>query len=223
MTVEVQDRKLFARVVQSLLAEAGKYAEEPYLLTQDDGTAITPKRGLLMVTGLPELPFRDRAILTKLYQRISANVELDSELYALIQDAANRLHDGLEQAASGMWGDYAFANEWRVDAYCKTYGFAPIVDEASSLLENCIRFLGLCSDVGLDCPIVLVNAKSFLSRSDYEELLEQAFFLDSKLVFLESWHDDRIIARERKTTIDLHFLVETRLSSSQFDRPIAAG
>ena len=148
--------------------------------------------------------------MAKLYQCIATSLELDSELYMLIQELAFKLNNGLEDVANGMWGDYAFANEWKVDAYCKAFGFSPIAGEGYSLLDNCIRFLGLCTDANLNCPVVLVNAKSFLSQTELEDLFEQVFFLDAKLVLLESWPDNRIINRDRKTTIDLHFLVEER-------------
>ena len=46
VTLEIQDRTLFTRVLRSLLTEAGKHAEEPYLLVHNDGAVIAPKKGL---------------------------------------------------------------------------------------------------------------------------------------------------------------------------------
>jgi len=43
-TLEIEDRTLFARVVKALLSEVGEYAEEPYLLFDDSGKRVNPKK-----------------------------------------------------------------------------------------------------------------------------------------------------------------------------------
>ena len=146
--------------------------------------------------------------MSKLYQHIALQVELDSKKYELVNELARRLSEELEHVTDGMWGDYSFAGEWAIGAYCKAMSFSPVTDDSYPLIENCIALLGLCADIGFECPIVMVNAKSFLETEELEELFEQAFFLDSKLLLLESWKDSRVLTREEKTIVDLHFLVE---------------
>lgn len=207
-TLEIHDRALFAKVCRSLISERGQYAEEPYVLMTEDGKAVSARKSMLVVSALPNLPLRDRTLISKLYQQIAMQAELNSEKYELVNELACRLSEELETVTDGMWGEYSFAGEWSIGAYCKAMSFLPVTDDSHSLIENCIALLGLCADIGFECPIVMVNAKSFLVTEEIEELFEQVFFLDSRLLLLESWQDNRVLAREEKTIVDLHFLVE---------------
>ncbi len=207
-TLEIQDRVVFTRVVRSLMSEREKYAEEPYLIISDDGNVMPAKKSLMIVCSLPTLPLNDRTIMNRLYQSVNRQMENDFQVYSKVQELALSLHEEMEQITSGLWGDYSFAREWGFDSYLKAFSFAPLAGEDYSLLDNCIRFLGLCADAGLNEPIVLVNAKSFFEKKELEDLFEQAFFLNTKLLLIESWKDNRDIFRENKTTVDQHFLVD---------------
>ena len=206
-TLEIEDRVLFARVVGSLLSEAGEYADEPYALFGNDDKRVAPKKAMHVVNTLPEVPLNDRALIAGLLRFVVSQSELDSRVYEQVRAMAVALEEVTDDIVSGMRGDYSLALEWNYETYLKSFGLSPVSGEGHSLLDNCIHLLGLCADIGDKAPIVLVNPKSFFSKNELEELLDQAVFCGVELLLLESWKDDRSFSRENKTTIDQHLCV----------------
>lgn len=207
-TLEIEDRVLFARVVRSFLSEEGEYADEPYVIFGDSDKRVNPKKALHVVNTLPEVPLNDRTMLARLVKLVAERTELDSSLHEQIQSLSSALMEATEDVIGGMRGDYCLAVKWSYEAYLKSFGLSPITYQDYSLLDNCIRLLGFCADIGDSAPVVLVNAKSFFSENELEELFDQAVFSGTRLLLLESWIDDRAFERETKTTIDQHFCTE---------------
>ncbi len=207
-TLEIEDRTLFARVVKALLSEVGEYAEEPYLLFDDSGKRVNPKKALHVINTLPEVPLSDRTMLAKLFKLVTERSELEPALYEQIQSLSSALMEATEDIVGGMRGDYGLAVEWSYETFLKSFGLSPITNQDYSLLDNCIRLFGFCADIGDLAPVVLVNAKSFFSENELEELFDQAVFSGTRLLLLESWIDARTFTRETKTTIDQHLCAE---------------
>lgn len=207
-TLEIEDRVLFARVVSSLLSEAGEYAEEPYLLFGNDGKRVPPKRALHVVNSLPDVPLNDRAVLTKLFRFVAEQLELNPEEYEQIRELSAALREATEEIVSGMRGDYSLGIEWDYETYLKSFGLAPISGQDYTLLENCIRLFGLYADINDLSPVVLVNAKSFFAVNELNELFQQTVFSGVRLLLLESWRDSNSYSLEQKTVIDQHLYLE---------------
>ena len=206
-TLQIEDRQTFARVVASLESEAGEEAEEPYILLDDKDREKSPRKALLFIDALPNVPLSDRVMLTKLNKRMGQELEMDSERYARVRELTSRLRGEIESVADGLWGDYSVSSDWDFDAYLKVFGFAPLLGECDGLLDKCIRFIDLCSDIEEQRPLAFVNAKSFFSQKELEELFERAVFSGIRTLFIESWHDDKSYEHEAKVVIDQQFYV----------------
>lgn len=206
-TFQIESRHVFARVVSALLSEQGEDAEEPYLLWGDDQKAFSPKKALMVLNQLPNAPLDDRVILGKLYDHVAEKVAQDNEIEDALVALQGELRECVARAGMGMWGTYDFALNWGLPQFLKAFGYRPRNAEDGSLLEKCIAFFELCTDIGFDKPLVLVNAKSFFTEEEVQTLISQAIFCGIRLLLLESWHDDAIYKNERKTTIDQDLLV----------------
>lgn len=206
--LEVGDRKLFARVVASLLSELGDQAVEPYHLFIGE-RAVSPKGKLLFLNDLPNLPIKERAFEKLLYERVAHDLfeapgmEQDAER---IEALGGLLEEELTRREFGLWGRYGFDVHWELMTYLKAFGFGVRCDDTDSFLERCIKFFGLCVDIGYNKPLVAVNLKSFLEEIDLRELYEQAFFHGISLVLLESWRDATVYSNERKICLELGLL-----------------
>ena len=207
-TLEIEDRVLYTRVVSSLLSEAGEYAEEPYLLFANDGKRVSPKNAFHVVNSLPDVPLNDRIMLTRLFRFIAEQSELNPEEYEQIRTLSTALIEATEEIVSGLRGDYSLGIEWNYETYLKSFGLAPVSGRDYTLLDNCIRLLGLCADISDPAPVILVNAKSFFAVKEIDELFQQAVFSGVRLLLLESWRDSNDYSLERKTVIDQHLCLE---------------
>lgn len=206
-TLQVEDRQLFARIVRSLLSEQGEYAEEPYLLFDESEKAVSPKKAAYIINSLPDIPINEKQVIGLLYKRIKEQSELDSSRYERIQELMGSLFKELEGVSETLWGSYSFALSWELETYLKAFCFLPDSGEEFSVLDNCLRFFELCADVGNKRFLIFVNAKSFFSQKELEELFENAVFSKNQALFIESWVDEAKYMYENKIVIDQHFYV----------------
>lgn len=205
--LEIEDRHLFTRTVRAVLSEQGKDAEEPYQLWSDSGKAISPKKAMTVVNALPIVPYDNKTLVGKLHAKVGQMIEGDFELEEKLQTLGTGIADVIEDVGIALWGNYAFENSWDLGLFLKAFGYRPNCGDVETLLENCIRFFGLCADVDQTMPITMVNAKAFFDAKELEELYSQAIFLGTPLLLLESWHDVTRYDQERKMVIDQDFLV----------------
>ncbi len=207
-TLEICDRSLFSRIVQSLLSDKGERAIEPYFFF-DEGKAIAPKGRALIIHSLPQLPVHDRSFEKALFDRL--NNELHNNANAddsreKIEKLFLELNEVVKGLSLELWGSYEFSVNWNLPTYLKAFGYGLEADsDSSSLLDRCIQFFGLCVDIGFQKPLIFVNAKSFFSSLEVETLFEQAFFHGLSVLFLEPWPSDNRLSHEVKYKIDLGF------------------
>ena len=206
VTLEVENRRLFSRMVVALRSEGGEQAIEPYALWDAAGKKQAPRGALMVLNSLPEVPFDDRTLLGKLYGKLALAMNEDPVLSTELTQAATHLEGLLLDRSVEFWGNYRFDTAWNVAQMLKAFSFKPDADGEEPLLDQLVALFGLCCDVGLEKTIALVNAKSFLEPEELSELVSQAFFYGRALLLLESWPDENRYDWERKTRIDQWFL-----------------
>lgn len=206
-TLQIEDRRLFARIVRSFLSEQGEYAEEPYLLIDGDEKGTSPKKAAFIINSLPDVPINEKQVIGLLYKKIKEQSELDPLRYERIQELIGSLFKEIENVSEALWGSYSFALGWELEAYLRAFGFSPDSGEEFSVLDNCLRFFELCADVGNKRILIFVNAKSFFSQKELEELFENAVFSKNQVLLIESWVDETKYMYENKIVIDQRFCV----------------
>ena len=205
-TLEILNRRLYSRVVASLLSEQGEQALEPYALWEVNGKKKATRGALMVLSSLPAVPLADRMLLSKLYAKLSQALVEDVSRSVEVAQAAAHLEGLLLEQNIELWGTYRFGVEWDAAQMLKAFALRPETDSEEPLLDQLVSLFGLCADVGLQKPLVLVNAKSFFEPEDLSELASQAFFYGISLLLLESWADETKYDWEHKTLIDQWFL-----------------
>lgn len=205
--LEIQNRVVFAKVVQSLQDEGLDQAIEPFSLWNEDGTE-RKKRGsvFLFINNLPSLPLTDRKLIGSLIKKLTKSVNTDFEISSEITALTLKIEDLIEQKESKFKGSYDFELDYALESFIKALSFGSAARSNESLLEKGISFLDLCSDIELKKVLVFVNAKSFFLPEEIQKLIDHAIFLKIPVLFLESWHDDVIYNNSSKMCIDQHFL-----------------
>lgn len=206
IVLEVHNKKIFSRIVQSLLSEEAEDSIEPYLLLSCENEILRPKGALSILPDPFHMPIRDRASLGVLLTRMEEEIQKDSEL----QDSFRKLHGMLNAKISEFdgifYGDYSLGIEWDVRKYLKTFNFGVDGQQEITLLDRGINFLEFYADVKSTTPLVLVNFKNFFDDDELEILLDKAFFLGLKLLLIESVPADICSFLEQKIVISDNFL-----------------
>lgn len=205
--MEIQSPGLYARVCQSLLSGEGEQAVEPYCLWDDDGGKANPKKSLLVLNSLPDLPYDSRPLLTKLFGHVARELETSPDVLEEVSANGNRIIAAIEDSLGGLAGEYAFTIDWSIEAFLKAFGFTLAHAEGESFVDSCIKFLGMCIDIGLDMSVVMIGGKSFFELCELQQLYDSSVFLGVSLLFVERYHDENTFNHEQKTIVDQDFLV----------------
>ncbi|MGN0071062.1 MAG: type II-A CRISPR-associated protein Csn2 [Atopobiaceae bacterium] len=137
-TVEINNRKLFARVAQSLVGGAEEPLE-PFTLWKDD-VEVKPSAVFYYLSDPIHLPYRDSKfeglMLDSIQDALHRNVDAYIELESLIE----RVKRIIEAETLALNADYSLAISLDMPKLLKSLGFCADVGEERSLLDNLIQF-----------------------------------------------------------------------------------
>ena len=203
--LEVENRRLFTRVCRTLMS-GDRDAFEAFSVWDDEGGELNPSSAFLMVSDPLHFPWDDKRLGGNLPSVMEGLLYEDEEVRREIEGLGRRLSGLVASLTYQVHGDYKFALEWGIRQYLKSFSFCVDRYEGESFLESCISFLDFVADMGFKQALVFVNLKSFLTKEDLTALYDRVFFLNLRVLMLESAHDEVYYRHEKKTWLDQHFL-----------------
>lgn len=203
--LEVHNRRLFARICQSLASELDSEALEPYALWNGEDRRSS-RNYFLFVFNPFELPWSERALMGEVLERVEDMFLAEDDVRQEIETAGRALSERVASLGLRLQSDYAFEVQWEMRKYLKAFDFGVEVDPFDALLDNLIKFLKFASDAAFEKQLVFVNLKNFLEPDEVQELYRQAVFLELNVLLLENVPDDAVFEYERKMCIDKDFL-----------------
>lgn len=211
--IEIENCALFTRVCTSIKSGEGRYATEPYTLWDGD-IELNPAGSFLFIDSPLALPWDDRSMTTEMTRRFEKAFLEDEELRSQVDQAAALITSQFSSLGMNMHAGYAFANEWDIRKFIKSFAFGVDLSNQESLLESLTDFLSLALDSACKRVLTFVNLKTFLTKNELESLYKHAFFSKSQLLLLENKVDLDHHTYEVKHGIDLLFL-ESRMTLFQ--------
>lgn len=205
--LEAHSPLVYTRICQSLISGEEERAAEPYCLWDDRGRKSNPKKSLLILSSLPKLPYDNRTLLTKLAAHAAKELELSSHTLEAINSEGIELLMKVEESLGGMAGEYEFTIDWTVETFLKAFGLSLACLRGEPFVDTCMRFFGMCSDIGLEMTLVMMGGKSFFESQELQQLYDTAVFLGIPLLLVERYHDASVFDNETKTIIDQDFVV----------------
>ena len=205
VTLEVENQTLFTRLVLSLRSLEGRFAAEPYSLWEDD-EELKPSETLLVIDSPLSLPWDERVLMGRIIKQMEREFLEDEDLRQVVEGLQVAMDTKLMSIGLGMNADFAFANNWEFKKYLKFAGSGVDYQETRPFLDNLLNFLSLTLDAGDHRVLVLVNLKTFLSKNDFEVILEHVFYQKTRVLLIENKRDEYNYDHEHKRAIDLHFL-----------------
>lgn len=205
-SLEIESEVLFARVCQSLSSKLGIDAVEPYTLWNDGDTELKPSNSIQYVIDPFNLPWDERGLAGGLDERIERIVFEDDIVRTRLERAASEIEQIAASASLQMNSDYAFAVEWDLRRYLKTFGFGVEKVENEKLLDSLIRFCQYVEDARYSGLLVFVNLRYFLKENDLKSFVEQAIFSNLHVLLLNAGLSGSTVPFERKYVIDQQLL-----------------
>lgn len=198
--LEIENKKWFSRVCQSLVSKKFIDAVEPFVIWDDNNKKIK-KNDYIVIVDPFNLPFNDRTCLKLLYEKINRMYTEELDIRKNIETINFQLEKHVSNLELMMLGDYC-VDEWDFKKYLSFLKFKPEVDCDDDLLNNLIKYVNFRKDLGSNDLLIFINLKNFLNENDYNNLIEHIFSLDFYVFFVENIHDESMHEKERKLHID---------------------
>ena len=147
--LEVHNRRLFARICQSLASELDSEALEPYALWNGEDRRSS-RNHFLFVFNPFELPWSERALMGEVLERVEDMFLAEDDVRQEIETAGRALSERVASLGLRLQSDYAFEVQWEMRKYLKAFDFGVEVDPFDALLDNLIKFLKFASDAAFE-------------------------------------------------------------------------
>lgn len=204
--LQVESISLFARVCQSLFVTTEEDRLESFTVWDDKGKEIASKNAFLPVVNPFDLPWRDRGLLTALYNQLDSLMKEDDVVRQEIEVAHQQLEHLVKGLSFQLNSHYSFGIEWDLSQALKAYSFGIDRSESVTLFDNLIRFIEFLHDICYRKTLVFVNIEKFLTKSELLELETQLFFHNIAALFLVQGADGIELTNSRKLVVDQEFL-----------------
>ena len=130
--LEVHNRRLFARICQSLASELDDEALEPYALWDGEDRRSSRNRFLFVLDPF-ELPWSERALLGEVHERVEEMFLAEDDVRQEIEAAGRALSERVASLGLRLQSDYAFEVQWEMRKYLKAFDFSVEVDPYAAL------------------------------------------------------------------------------------------
>lgn len=204
--LQIESVVLFSRVCQSVLENDPARRLESFTLWGNDGKEVSSRNVFLPVFNPFDLPWRDRALMAALYEKVGILIRDDDALRRKIEAAHWEFEHLIADLSLTMNGSYSFGLEWDVSQSLKAYSFGVDRSDSDMLLDNVIRFIEFVHDVGCEKALLFVNLDNFLTRNELIELEAQLFFHNIAALMLVQGSDALALRNAKKLYVDQEFL-----------------
>lgn len=205
-TLCVENKTLYARIVASVLSNAGEQAIEPYVLWEGSRGNLVPKDVFLSVVDPFNLPWGHRLLSAGLLERAESYLYEDDDIRLMLERLNNQLQNKIAGLSLQMHSEYAFALEWSMLRYLKAFGYGIDLEEGQSLFDNIMKFVSYVADSSFKGVVVFVNLGTFLSINQVKQIHERVNFLNLTILFLENRYGKDVVACDEEYYIDQDLL-----------------
>lgn len=203
--LQIESVSLFARVCQSLICLKENEAPEPFSLWDDDGKELSSKKSFLSIVDPFNLPWRDRGLLSALFEQIDERMREDEIIRRQIEATHQQFEHLVNNLSLRLNANYSFGLEWDMTQSLKAYSFGIDRSDSISLFDNLIRFIEFVHDICYKKVLLFVNLEKFLTKNELLELESQLFFHNLSALFLVQGSKEIPFLNSKKLLIDQEF------------------
>lgn len=204
--IEILNKEMFSKFVESLILEEGQMGAVPYLLMDDEFNSINPKNKAIIIDSLPFINYDNKLLSNNIYTLFSTMLRSDDETLVGVNNCFYGIVENIRKYNLSTRCTYDFMIEFDEKVFMKAFCFKPLSAPRSSLLDKIIVLLNFMVDAGVNKPLFFVNLKLFLSENDLLILYEQAFLNKISLLLVEGVSDSITFDNEEKIVIDHDFI-----------------
>lgn len=203
--LQIESIQLFTRVCQSIFGLGESEVLESFSLWSDDGKELSKKNSFLSIVDPFNLPWRDRGLISALYDQVEQYMKEDDEIRRQIEMNRQEFEHLVGDLSLRFNAHYSFGLEWSMHQSLKAYSFGINRSDSISLFDNLIRFIEFIHDICYRRVLLFVNLEKFLTKNELLELEYQLFFHNLPALFLVQGNEDIYLPNSKKLFIDQEF------------------
>lgn len=202
--LEIEDKQLFANIVQSINSLCYNQDSKEYLILLDDGKEINFAKNVYFIFDILNIDFNDRKILKKLYTSISSSLSLDLEIKHKLELYFREAFNLIDATLIEFPFEFTYKTDLEVEDLLKLYGIK-IYNESKSFMDKIIYLIDLISLLDLCKVLIFCNIKSFFTDSQIEEIYKHIIHNKLNVLLIEGNSIDKSLKYEKKMRIDKEF------------------
>lgn len=202
--LEIEDKALFANIVQSINELCNKLESKEYIILLDQDKKIDFSKATYFIIDILNINFNDRKILNKLYSRFKEDVSLDLEVKCKLEVYFKDIFNILDEKLIEYPFEFSYKTELEIEELFKIYAIR-VCNTEQSFIEKVLYFLDLISLLDLCDIVIFCNLKSFFRDDQIEEIYKHIIHNKIKVLLVENNIVENMLNNEKKTRIDSYF------------------
>jgi len=184
----IESPELFSGYVQELERQT-KGGEGKFVLSEKN-KELDISKNMEMIWNPFMIDINDKKSLNRLYTQL-AELSESEELFMMTRQLNQCIQEYLAEMESKTPYILAYENNLNFAELLKAADVKYEVME-EDFFETLIRYLRICTEVFRTKMVVFINARSYLTDEQMDELIKNALYVDLKLLFIENREKDCI-------------------------------
>ena len=200
--LEIEDKELFANIVQSIHCLCYNEEGKEYIVLADEDKEISFQKDVCLIIDILNINFNERKILNNLHAQINSSMEFEvkHELDRHMDICLNTINDLLIEFPF----EFTYKSDIGAEDLLKIFNFK-LLTEKQSFMEKILYYIDLMSLLNPYKLIVFCNMKAFFSTSQMQEIYKYIIYNKLYVLLLEGTLSDSPLDLERKNRIDEEF------------------
>jgi len=200
--LEVEDKELFANIVQSIHCLCYNEEGKEYIVLIDGDKELSFHKDVYFITDILNIDFNERKLLNKLYIQINTSMDLEirQELDRYMNLSLNLVNDLLIEFPF----EFTCKSNIGAEDMLKIFNFK-ISSDKDSFIEKIFYYIDLISLLDPYKVLIFCNMKSFFSEQQIVEIYKYITYNKLHVILLEGILGTKLLPLEKKNRIDKDF------------------
>lgn len=186
----IKETKCYTNIIQKLHDKIEGFDLDEIFLLDNNDNELKIQNEMYMVTDLFNIDFNSKKIISKLYDRISENIENSDN--TRLQSLFVEIRKNLVTEINELPFEFTMSDNIDVVNILKLYNLKIDVTLYRTILEKVEFLIDLNATLNIFSVIVIPNLKIYLSNEELVELYKYSLYNNVKLLLIEKYDNKKL-------------------------------
>lgn len=201
-SVEFKCVQLFNKLVNEFYNLSNINNSSDQMILYEGEKEIPFYKNAFFVSNFFEYHINSKQILTKIFNLLEENININFELKTKFQNKANEIMLVFHEALKDINIDFTWEEDVSINEFAKVIGLKIDTSDTDSIFQKLLSFIDVISELRLYKLIIFPNIKLFFEENELEEIFKYTLYRGIKILCLDSFEYKKLFANENKIIID---------------------